>query len=200
MIIRTTTLLSAFLISTAALCQTTHEVLVTNFSFTPSTLEIAQGDTVRWMNAGGSHSVDGNAFDFPFNPMPFGNEISADAWTYQVAFDQQGVHNYKCGQHSSMTGMINVSDALSIDQSGGNDFGVDCFPNPAVDEISFKWSDPSERAKAIVRLYDATGKDSFNASFANGEKINISGLAAGFYTFRLQLGSKTKVGRLVVSR
>ena len=61
-----------------------------SFSFTPASLEIEQGDIVRWTNAGGFHSIDGNSVDFPDNPEEFGNDASSDGWTYEFTFNIPG--------------------------------------------------------------------------------------------------------------
>ena len=45
---------------------TTYDVVIANFSFTPSSLEISQGDIVLWTNNGSTHRVvsdDGISFE-----------------------------------------------------------------------------------------------------------------------------------------
>ena len=76
---------------------TANVVLLEGFAFSPSTLTISIGETVTWtLNA--SHTVVSDDF------TPVAGSLS----TYSHQFDTAGEFNYKCGNHSSMTGTIIV--------------------------------------------------------------------------------------------
>ena len=70
--------------------QTTHSVNVGgdgNNSFSPSNLDIEVGDTVEWVNLGGSHNVDGSKETYPDNPVSFYcGAATNDLWTYCFTF------------------------------------------------------------------------------------------------------------------
>ena len=78
--------------------QTLHDIAVANFSFTPSDLTITVGDTVRWTNNGGTHSVqaDDNSFS---NGQP-----SSAAWVLIHVSDTEGDFRYYCRQHGGPNG------------------------------------------------------------------------------------------------
>ena len=80
--------------------------------FSPSTLNITEGDTVTFVNTGGNHNVNGTTITFPSNPESFGNAVSS-GWTFQHVFQTAGSYNYHCDPHSGMgmTGSIIVAPA-----------------------------------------------------------------------------------------
>ncbi|MBW8873949.1 MAG: fibronectin type III domain-containing protein [Acidobacteria bacterium] len=87
---------------------TTFDVAVggVNTVFTPNTLDIHVGDTVRWHNAGGFHNVLAD-------DSSFGTTVSSDAWTFTHTFNAAGTFGYYCEQHGSpgagMSGTIHVT-------------------------------------------------------------------------------------------
>ncbi len=74
--------------------------------FTPNTLNIHVGDTVRWHNAGGFHNVLAD-------DSSFGTTVSSDAWTFTHTFNAAGTFGYYCEQHGSpgagMFGTVHVT-------------------------------------------------------------------------------------------
>lgn len=80
---------------------TTHNVTMRDFSFTPKTMTINVGDTVRWVNQQGSHDVvaSNGAFRSAFPVQQF-----------SFTFNNAGVFNYFCTPHAGfgMTGTITV--------------------------------------------------------------------------------------------
>ena len=52
-------LLGAYNLMAQASCEADHNVLLTDFAFTPNTLEILPGETVAFINIQGTHSVNG---------------------------------------------------------------------------------------------------------------------------------------------
>lgn len=91
---------------------TIHDVVATNFVFTPEFLEIEAGDIVRWTNDEGFHSVDANELDFPDNPESFGNDPGAAGWVYEYTFNTVGEYDYQCAIHTFMIGHISVIEPV----------------------------------------------------------------------------------------
>lgn len=96
--------------------QTLHDVTVQDFSFTPDTLTISIGDTVRWTNILGRHSVvadDSSFISGPVAPAP---------WVYSYVFTSAGNYPYYCAQHGGpggvgMSAVITVSPATTFQLS-----------------------------------------------------------------------------------
>ncbi|MBK6910200.1 MAG: hypothetical protein IPH10_04620 [bacterium] len=90
---------------------TVHIVNVSGLAFSPSTLTINQGDTVRWVKTTGLHNVreSGGTPDTVF----YSGAPTNSAFTYNFAFNAplSGVFSYRCDVHFSlgMTGTITVN-------------------------------------------------------------------------------------------
>ena len=122
----TISLLFSLLLFTLSFAQAAdHTVLVSNYSFTPSELTIAPGETVAFINVEGLHNVNGitntltgDSFNNPedfFIPEIEGT--ASGLLMGEITFDQPGTYQYDCsiGLHAQlgMVGTIEV-DAFTI--------------------------------------------------------------------------------------
>jgi plastocyanin len=103
------TLLFLFSLTSLAWSQDHTVETVSNTAFSPTDLTITVGQTVQWVNTGGSHNVNGTAATYPNNPESFGNAVSA-GWTFDHTFMTEGTYNYQCDPHVGlgMAGTITV--------------------------------------------------------------------------------------------
>ncbi|MEO1448430.1 MAG: starch-binding protein, partial [Bacteroidota bacterium] len=77
---------------------------------------------------------------------------------------------------------------------------VKAFPNPAQDQVSFAIEGNIQQAAQII-LLNTKGQVVRNVAVAPGEaqpKMNLSGLAAGLYLYRVTQGTQQVNGKLVV--
>lgn len=80
---------------------TTHDVAIQGMAFTPATITIARGDTVRWTNADSApHTATFAGMATP----RLGRGQSAE-----LTFDTAGTFDYRCAIHSSMRGQVVVA-------------------------------------------------------------------------------------------
>ena len=112
-------LLTCFMAS--SVMATTHTVNAGSYYYTPSALTINQGDTVKWINDGGTHDV--NADINSITSVSFNNPVSfqsiatssVGAVIYTYVFTVPGTYNYDCsiGSHAQagMVGSITVNSA-----------------------------------------------------------------------------------------
>lgn len=114
-------LLLAALALTPAARATVYAVTANpDLTFTPASITIRQGDSIRFSNAGGVHNVhaDNNRFICSVN-CTTDNAPSGDAWSDVVRFNQVGTFGYYCDQHgnttSGMRGSITVLDSIFAD-------------------------------------------------------------------------------------
>ncbi len=132
------------LLCATALHAATIDVAVSSFRYTPNSVTINVGDTVRWTNTGGFHNVKADNGSF-------GNAASSSAWTFSHTFTAAGDVPYFCEVHSSPGGNINTSmnglvrvqsapaPAFAINQgiggswlnpaTGGQGFLIDLLPD-----------------------------------------------------------------------
>ncbi len=95
-----------------------HVVEVSSNVFTPKDITIDAGQTVRWVNKGGTHNINGTQATFSSNPEGFGNgAASSTAWTYDFKFTKEGLYNYRCDPHASfgMVGTVTVKSPVIVD-------------------------------------------------------------------------------------
>lgn len=84
----------------------TMTVLVQNFAFNPSTLNVKTGSTVTWKNNdSATHQIVSNP-----NGNDFKSNLLQNGETYSFTFVKSSIYNYHCGIHPSMKGQIIVSD------------------------------------------------------------------------------------------
>jgi plastocyanin len=101
--------------SNAAFGAVTNTVTLKDFSFTPKTVTIQVGDTIRWVNSQGTHNVTGTgnteATCGGGNNIAVGNSCSK-------TFTHAGTFNYRCavGSHAQlgMTGTITVQGPPNV--------------------------------------------------------------------------------------
>jgi plastocyanin len=90
-----------------------YPVAVSDYTYTPNTITVAEGDAVRWNNPGNTQPHDVSFDDGSFvQPVP----ASQDLWSVTRSFPAAGTFRYHCSVHGSfMSGTVVVAQA----QSGG---------------------------------------------------------------------------------
>jgi plastocyanin len=90
-----------------------YTVTVQSNFFDPADLTIETGQSVKWVNLGGFHNVNGSQATYPNNPESFGSgAASSDPWEYIFTFTIPGVYDYQCDPHVGfgMIGTVVVED------------------------------------------------------------------------------------------
>ena len=101
------TFLLYFFVSISINADTTHNIDIFKFKFSPQEITIKSGDTIRWTNKEKRqyHSVWfeqlGEAESAYFFPDEF----------YEKTFNDTGDFPYRCGPHPKMTGIVHVVQA-----------------------------------------------------------------------------------------
>ncbi|MDA8910902.1 plastocyanin/azurin family copper-binding protein, partial [Crocinitomicaceae bacterium] len=100
-----------------------HVINAGSFYYSPSALTITAGDTVYWVNDGGTHNVNfatNTVTGDPYNnPESFVSSPTGDIELYSHVFNTAGTYQYDCsvGSHAAngMTGTIIVLENTSPD-------------------------------------------------------------------------------------
>jgi plastocyanin len=179
--------------------QTAFDVGVTNFAFTPSSLSISVGDTVRWTNISGTHNVNGTIATFPSNPVTFANPADGSgAWVFEFVFTTAGNYSYQCGVHgASMQGAITVTATSGISENEQSNVLV--YPNPAKASFTVE----HEQGIASVVVYDVKGQLILQIA-GNSESLIVvdsESLAAGVYSYLINgVNGKSTQGSVIISK
>jgi plastocyanin len=197
------------------LSQTTHDVTVQDFTFTPQTLTITVGDAVKWTNIQGIHNVvaDDNSFTSgPPAPAP---------WEFIHTFTIAGSNPYYCEPHGGpggqgMSGVITVQNPVGVpaDDFIAGKFELNQnYPNPfnPATKIGFRIADfPSELRPAgtsgfvSLKVFDVLGNEV--ATLVNEYKpagvyeveFDAQGLPSGMYLYKLQAGSFVETKKMIL--
>jgi len=190
------------LVSTVMFSQTTHDVTVQNFSFSPQTLTITTGDIVKWTNISGTHNVLANNGSFTSgNPAPA-------TWTYSHTFTAAGNNPYYCEPHLSMgmTGTIIVQNPVGVSDQEmlADQFELEQnYPNPFNPSTRINYSVPS--ASFInLKVFDILGNEV--ALLVNEEKpageyqleFDASKLTGGVYFYQLNTNSFVDTKKMIL--
>lgn len=187
--------------SSIILAQTTHDVTVQNFSFSPQSLTISVGDIVKWTNISGTHNVLAND-----NSFTSGNPAPA-IWTYTHTFTSAGNFPYYCEPHLSMgmTGTIIVQNPVSVE----DEFVVDQFkleqnyPNPFNPSTRISYSVPAT-TDVNLKVFDIMGNEV--ATLVNKEQpagnyqidFDASNLSGGVYFYQLTTNSFVDTKKMIL--
>lgn len=184
----------------------TWTVLSSGMTFSPATVTINQGDSVKFTIDASHNAVEvsqtvwnanGSTSNSGFS-VPFGGGTVLPA---KLAV---GTHYYVCTPHASlgMKGKIVVQAATSIAQPQVES-GMVVFPNPATDHLNIRLT-TAEPATAELSLYDLQGKrlsvllpettvdGTYEASFSRPDH-----LAPGIYFVRLRTATATSYQKVV---
>ena len=161
-----------------------------SYFYTPTDLEVAIGDTVVWVNVGGSHNVNGEISvltgESYGNPEAFSLPVASGGTTEvptcigSYTFTVPGVYNYDCsvGNHAALGMVATVTvgtggclDATATNYSANADFEDGSCTYPSAATIS-----------AIQQDMGANDDGTYN-----GQEVTVSAIVTGVY------GSNTSI-------
>ena len=91
--------------NTKATAAATKEVMIENYKYTPASLTVAVGDTVKWTNMDTApHTVTVTSGPVKFNS---GNLAKGESFSY--TFTKPGTYAYYCAVHPDMTASVTVT-------------------------------------------------------------------------------------------
>ncbi len=211
------TLLFTFLITCAFTnlnAQTLHTVEAGNFFFNPDTLTIVQGDTVTWVNTGGTHNVNaenntltGESYD---NPESFISDPTSDAVLLTRVFEVTGTYNYDCsvGMHAA-NGMVaqltvkeNTTSTIELPNKASIDFTASYLPKQGYVDIKFNANQKSENASLLLSTISGQQIASERISVQNGEnrfQMPLNNNTAGIYLISLNNNGEVFTEKLIVN-
>jgi plastocyanin len=102
--------LAALLIGSASAARAAdHMVTVSNFVFTPSTVNAAVGDTISWVWQNGMHTT--TAVSIPAGARRWNKPMDVSHPRFRMRVTVAGTYSYRCNFHfaQGMTGTIVVS-------------------------------------------------------------------------------------------
>lgn len=187
----TLVLILLIFLSPYAVAQTTHVITVSDNSFSPATLTIQAGDTVRWVNAAGGmqHNVTSNS-------GAFAASTTASGFTFEVTFTQAGSFGYQCTLHSGqMSGTITVQGVYTPPEAEVELLSVTVLNEGSAQQNALQAVDrdnPKPQAfvpgdeieiEAAMRNNGDTGSGGFNITYYASTNTTINGADTALGTF-----------------
>jgi plastocyanin len=81
------------------------EISINKMQFTPQTIQVKAGTTVKWVN---NEKRTNHSVFFEQEGLPESDRLfSGESW--QRTFDKPGSYPYRCGPHPEMTGVVEVA-------------------------------------------------------------------------------------------
>lgn len=171
---------------------TIHTILVGQgggFTFSPSTLSVAVGDTVRFSWVNGFHTTVDT--QIPTGALKWESAITDNVKQFDYKVTVAGNYQYKCGPHGSsgMTGSFSATVTGVNDQFTAIKSSFTLSPNPATEQANLQFSSQTD-FKGYVRIFDAVGnlvkEEKIKVQVGeNAISLNTSQLKAGLYYLNL---------------
>jgi plastocyanin len=147
------TMISVFM--NAVLSQQVHKIKVSDFQFSPKTVNAVVGDKIKWVWVNGKHTTTSTTI--PNNVNSWDKPINKNHKTFTYTVKKAGTYQYQCNFHFSlgMVGTIKVTRAL---EAGLNSFEID----GSGANTMIKWKTTSSKEVAYFSVQKSTDGDSFS--------------------------------------
>jgi len=174
-----------------------HIVHVGNYYFNPSSLNVAVGDTVRWVWDNGSHTTTSAVI--PGGASIWDANISTTNHSFEYRVLLAGVYNYVCTPHAAMGMVGSFTASLATEVGEQKDNSIVVYPNPSkgVFKVSFG---NTLNTESEISLIDISGK-TISTKLTNGSgemTFDLSDFSRGYYFLRLKSDTGTAVRRIAI--
>lgn len=169
---------------------TKHIITVQNFTFSPTSLSVNLGDTIRWTWVSGTHTTTSTTI--PVGAVAWDKPIDATHLSYEYVPALTGTYNYMCTIHPSMLAAFTVvcptAIPVTIDAGGATTFckgsQVNLFKSSVGSFSSYQWKlDDVAITGATNTNYNAKASGSYaltafnscgNASVSNQIIVDVN--------------------------
>lgn len=188
---------------------TVHDISIAGFAFSPTSVTITQGDSVRWTNLDAvnhTSTADTGQSDFWDSGLLGTNQ------SYLRQYNIVGSFGYHCTPHPFMTGTVIVEQITEVksgeDHNLPREFNLlQNYPNPfnASTTISYLLPVTGEVSLTVYNLLGQTvrtliqGRQSAGSYSIvwDGKNQNGSSVSSGIYFYRLRTENLSQVRKMV---
>jgi plastocyanin len=176
---------------------TVHMVDVADFSFSPSSFTMHQGDTILWMWVSGTHTT--TSTNVPSGANQWNSNINSTTSFFIYVPSRPGNYSYNCSIHpSQMTGSFTVVSAAATPSSYPA-AAFNLYPNPSPGPLHIQFSQPGLPASVTLTTFD--GKSIFRNDY-NGlaeTEIDLNDIPNGIYMISVEQNLFTNRKELVIN-
>jgi plastocyanin len=185
---------------TSVAMATTHTILVGNAgtnTFSPDSINVFVGDTMKFVHASGSHTTTSDTI--PTGASPWSIAISTASTQFNYVVTQPGCYHYRstAAGDSAMTGVFCAAINTAVNNIDPAEV-VGFTPNPSTSLVKVHVT----AAEAMVQLYDITGRNVTPATtrINNDITMPVAELPSGMYLLTIKNGEATSMHQLVIAR
>ncbi len=196
-------------VSTTISFSTTHTIVNSGFTFSPSSLTVSVGDTINFLLAAVHTAREVNEAAWNANETTTNGGFDLPNGGGTIVLSQAGTYYYICVPHASlgMKGTITVNTATDVkpldDISPDNFVLMQNYPNPFNPATTISFSLPSKTFVSLI-VFNAQGKEV--AILVNEElpagyysrKWNGINLSSGVYFYRIKAGQFIETKKLIL--
>jgi plastocyanin len=193
-------LLSA--IVTSGFC-TTHTVVNSGSTFSPATITIAVGDSVKFNIANNHNVVEVSEATWNANgntPLP-GFSLTFGGGVLPPSVLTLGTHYYVCEPHASMgmKGIIIVQNSVGINENTMNP-DIAIYPNPSDGLISIEIKNSPVQQTYNLNIFDISGAQILNTTLSNqlNNNIDLTDFPKGLYFVKINNGSALYTRKIII--
>src|SRR5262245_45693556 len=126
-----------------------HTVIVADFNFIPASVNAVCGDTVAWVWSSGTHTTTSTSV--PACGTAWNAPITSASSTFAIVIPCEGIYNYYCTVHPTMTANIVATCATGINEPPISASLLS--PNPFMESITVTYHN-----KDRIVIYNMLGK------------------------------------------
>jgi plastocyanin len=189
-------------------------VTQSSLTFNPPSVNIVEGDTVRWVWTSASHTVtNGTGAADPNAGTLFDHALNSVNPIFEYVFSTAGAYPYFCRPHESFnmkgTVVVDVPTAVRPPAAASATLHPN-VPNPFGGQTEIEF-DLSRESRVTVRIYDARGSvvatlldgvrsDGRQSLWWDGRDSSGAHLPNGIYFCRLDTGTSVLTRKIVLIR
>jgi plastocyanin len=166
------TLFSAF-----ALNAQVHIITQDQVSFSPGSLEVGVGDTIRWEWTSGNHTTTSSLI--PPGAAFWDSPLTTSIPFFEYKITVAGTYSYFCFFHQSMGLEAEIIASNPLEMENYKTVNIEIYPNPSVDFVNFRGFDPSKEYN--VEIFDMSGRKIYYNVMDLNKSINIENYKSGVY-------------------
>ena len=175
---------------------TIHTVQVSDFQFSPSSIQMQVGDTIKWVWVNGFHTTTSTTI--PTGAAAWDDTLASANDSFMYVPTVAGTYDYHCTPHASMgmTASFVVTPITGISNIE-NESAIKLSPNPAHDVVNIS----TKEKISGIDLLDLSGKivRSLEVFATTGEQtLSIANIPTGMYILRIKISDKIVSRKLMI--
>ena len=179
-----------------------RNVMVQNFQFSPASMAVNVGDTIKWTWVNGVHTTTSTAV--PAGATEWDKPMTQSAQTFLYKVTVAGTYNYVCIPHSpNMAGSFTATGVSAVPGVADADPAFTIRGNVVSEELKIDFN-LATSARVSIRLYNLVGRlvrtysDSHRASGTSEEMYLVGDLPKGLYLLAVEIGGRQVTRRVII--